>query len=128
MGMLRQELVSFLILALVAASIQEEIDSSNSNLQQVGRNKKSSGLYISIRNIFMYLLFAVFSLFNVVTFRNDGCTSTDSNRNGTCFTSTECQDKGGRALGNCAAGFGITYLYLQITKNLVQSKWFFNLT
>jgi len=94
MGMLRQELVSFLILALVAASIQEEIDSSNSDLQQVGRNKK------------------IFSLFNVVTFRNDGCTSTDSNRNGTCFTSTECQDKGGRALGNCAAGFGVCCVFV----------------
>ena len=25
-------------------------------------------------------------------------------RNGTCFTSTECTDKGGSASGNCAAG------------------------
>ena len=26
------------------------------------------------------------------------------NRNGTCFTATECSDNGGTASGNCAAG------------------------
>merc|ERR1712156_719846 len=43
----------------------------------------------------------VFSLFSVVTFPNSGCTSqsgttgfTGVNRNGTCFTATECSDKG----------------------------------
>ena len=27
-------------------------------------------------------------------------------RNGTCFTSSECANRGGAASGNCAAGFG----------------------
>jgi len=42
MGMLKKELVSFLFLALVAASLQEK----TSNLQQVanGRDKKSNKL------------------------------------------------------------------------------------
>jgi len=95
MGMLKKELVSFLFLALVAASLQEK----TSNLQQVanGRDKK------------------IFSLFNVVTFKNDGCTSSDSSRNGTCFTSTECSNKGGRALGNCAAGFGVCCVFILST-------------
>ena len=33
----------------------------------------------------------------LVNFRNT--------RNGTCYTSTECSDKGGSASGNCAAGY-----------------------
>ena len=27
------------------------------------------------------------------------------NRNGTCFTTTECADRSGSAQGNCAAGY-----------------------
>jgi len=45
----------------------------------------------------------VFSLFSIVTFKNDGCRSQED-RNGTCFTSTECTDKGGKKSGGCAAG------------------------
>lgn len=48
------------------------------------------------------------SLFNVVTFDNAVCQSTKSTENqGTCFSSTECGEKGGSAEGNCASGFGI---------------------
>merc|ERR1719412_1095769 len=61
----------------------------------------------------------VFSLFSVVTFPNDGCTSQSGttgissvNRNGTCFTATECSDNGGTASGNCAAGFGVGCLFV----------------
>lgn len=53
----------------------------------------------------------VFSLFNVVQFKNDPCISTSSlatgstaNRNGTCYSSSECSDKGGTASGSCASG------------------------
>ena len=52
----------------------------------------------------------MFSLFSVVTFKNSGCLSTSGttgsgvNRNGTCYTRTECQNKGGTAGGSCAAG------------------------
>merc|ERR1711981_464564 len=51
-----------------------------------------------------------FSLFNVVTFKNSDCESTSTSntgvRNGTCFTSEECDEKGGMAAGACAMGFG----------------------
>jgi len=62
----------------------------------------------------------VFSLFNVVQFDNEGCKSTSSlassgsgntHRNGTCYTSTECRDKGGSAAGSCAAGFGVCCVF-----------------
>ena len=50
-------------------------------------------------------MISVFSLFSIVTFPNQGCASQDSSaRNGTCYTSSECQNKGGTSSGNCAAG------------------------
>eukprot|EP00095_Tigriopus_kingsejongensis_P007395 maker-scaffold112_size353035-snap-gene-1.17 protein:Tk07395 transcript:maker-scaffold112_size353035-snap-gene-1.17-mRNA-1 annotation:"hypothetical protein X777_11818" len=61
----------------------------------------------------------VFSLFNVVQFKNEPC-PTSSNigsgnggtRNGTCYTSNECSAKGGIVAGNCAAGFGVCCLFV----------------
>jgi len=53
----------------------------------------------------------MFSLFNVVTFKNQPCQSNDNMRNGTCYTTTECDDKGGKASGNCASGFGVCCLF-----------------
>jgi len=57
-----------------------------------------------------------FSLFNVVTFKNVDCVSTSSSsssgaRNGTCYTSEECSEKGGKAAGGCAMGFGTCCLF-----------------
>jgi len=54
----------------------------------------------------------VFSLFSIVTFPNAGCASQDAARNGTCYTSSECQNKGGTTSGNCAAGFGVCCLFI----------------
>jgi len=49
-----------------------------------------------------------FSLFSIVQFPNQQCTSSSSSSTyGTCFTSSECSAKGGSADGNCAAGFGV---------------------
>lgn len=64
----------------------------------------------------------VFSLFNIVTFANEPCRSTRASssngfRNGTCFTSTECDTKGGIAAGNCASGFGICCVFIQSNGN-----------
>merc|ERR1712038_1506026 len=48
------------------------------------------------------------SLFSVVTFPNDACTSTNSNKDiGTCYTQTECASKKGTANSKCASGFGV---------------------
>merc|ERR1712127_649086 len=57
-----------------------------------------------------------FSLFNVVTFQNDACTSTSITtqsgpRIGQCFTAEECTAKGGTASGGCAMGFGTCCLF-----------------
>merc|ERR1712088_1172888 len=59
-----------------------------------------------------------FSLFNVVTFQNDACTSTSITtqsgaRSGQCFTAEECTAKGGTASGGCAMGFGTCCLFTQ---------------
>lgn len=46
------------------------------------------------------------STFQIVRFPNDACKGT-STRNGTCYTSAECSDKGGSSSGSCADGFGV---------------------
>merc|ERR1712045_284089 len=57
-----------------------------------------------------------FSLFSVVTFGNEECTSSSSvaggATEGTCYSSTECSDKNGMAAGNCASGFGVCCVFL----------------
>jgi len=65
----------------------------------------------------------LFSLFSIVQFKNEACTSSQtlSNtasgsqnvaRNGTCYSSTECRDKSGQAAGGCAAGFGVCCVFV----------------
>lgn len=46
------------------------------------------------------------STFQIVRFPNDVCVGSNS-RNGTCYTSAECSDKGGTSAGSCADGFGV---------------------
>lgn len=52
-----------------------------------------------------------FSLFSVVTFKNEECTSETTfvggAVKGTCYSATECSDKSGQTSGNCASGFGV---------------------
>merc|ERR1712102_231067 len=49
-----------------------------------------------------------FSLFSIVQFPNQQCTSSSSSTTfGTCYTASECASKGGSSDGNCAAGFGV---------------------
>ena len=62
------------------------------------------GITSIIQNIYENISFSEFSLFSVVTFQNLDCKSQDAGRNGTCFTSTECGDKGGKQSGTCASG------------------------
>merc|ERR1711997_179860 len=52
------------------------------------------------------------SLFSVVQFDNDECTTQDEKATtGVCWTASECSDKGGTASGNCASGFGVCCLF-----------------
>lgn len=60
-----------------------------------------------------------FSLFSVVTFKNEECSSESTlaggQIHGTCFTATECGDKGGTKSGNCASGFGVCCVFISNT-------------
>merc|ERR1712228_1029770 len=47
----------------------------------------------------------VLPVFQVVKFPNDICSG--SSLNGTCYTSEECSNKGGKNDGSCASGFGV---------------------
>merc|ERR1712241_778712 len=51
-----------------------------------------------------------FSVFNVIRFPNDICTS-KSNLNGTCYTATECTSLGGTSSGSCASSFGVCCVF-----------------
>jgi len=57
-----------------------------------------------------------FSLFSVVTFKNEACTSESTlgggARTGTCYSTSECSDKSGMKSGNCAAGFGVCCVFI----------------
>ena len=51
--------------------------------------------------VYLILLWRYFFIgFKFVYFHSLAITS----RNGTCFSTTECRDKGGQAAGGCAAG------------------------
>lgn len=60
-----------------------------------------------------------FSLFSVVTFKNEECSSESTFSGGavtgTCYTSTECSDKSGTTSGNCASGFGVCCVFISAT-------------
>jgi len=50
------------------------------------------------------------SVFNVVTFPNSACGASNG-YNGTCYTSSECEAKGGTASGTCASSFGVCCVF-----------------
>ena len=53
-----------------------------------------------------------FSLFSVVTFKNEECTTVmDSGMNGLCQSVNDCSENSGTASGNCASGFGVCCFY-----------------
>merc|ERR1712088_1113145 len=70
-----------------------------------------------------------FSLFSVVTFGNEECTSDTSvsggATTGTCYSSTECSDKKGMSSGNCASGFGVCCVFLNtgaVTATITENR------
>ena len=50
------------------------------------------------------------SVFTVVRFPNDPC-SGSGNLNGTCYTASECNSRGGSASGSCASSFGVCCIF-----------------
>ena len=75
--------------------------------------------FIRYLNTPKLLISELFSLFSVVTFPNNQCTGSSSTSStpvyGTCYSSTECTNKGGTVDGNCAAGFGVCCTFLVST-------------
>lgn len=72
-----------------------------------------------------------FSLFNVVQFDNEVCTSSvsvtgmssgTSTRNGTCYTEEECRDRSGRPGGKCASGFGVCCVFIVNSGDVTQNN------
>jgi len=61
------------------------------------------------------------STFQVVRFPNDACTGSNS-RNGTCYTSQECTNKGGTSAGTCADGFGVCCTFIITTCGSTSSE------
>merc|ERR1712241_661157 len=51
------------------------------------------------------------SVFTVVKFPNEVCVSSTSGRNGTCYTNSECDAKGGVSSGSCASSFGVCCVF-----------------
>merc|ERR1739838_565451 len=77
-------------------------------------------IYVAVLTVAAAKDAKAFSLFNVVTFQNDACTSTSITtqsgaRIGQCFTAEECTAKGGTASGGCGMGFGTCCLFTQST-------------
>merc|ERR550532_3574282 len=75
-------------------------------------------IYVAVLTVAAAKDAKAFSLFNVVTFNNDACTSSSITtqsgaRIGQCFTAEECTAKGGTASGGCAMGFGTCCLFTQ---------------
>ena len=53
----------------------------------------------------------LFSLFSVVAFPNDECTTDTNSVRGVCYSDDDCGTKGGTASGTCASGFGVCCLF-----------------
>ena len=79
------------------------IENNEAKEESKRRGKGNSSLVFSRKECERFS-FLVFSLFSVVQFKNDPCPSSQAGRNGTCFTSSECESKGGSSQGGCAAG------------------------
>lgn len=49
------------------------------------------------------------SMFEIINFPNDACTG--DSKNGTCYTSQECDNKGGTKDGTCASSYGVCCVF-----------------
>ena len=67
--------------------------------------------------------FAVLNVFQIIKFPNGPCNGSSS-LEGTCYTSSECSNKGGSGLGTCANGFGVCCICnLFSCSSLIKIKW-----
>lgn len=84
---LRQKYVDYLIfLTVFLIAIASSLENTEENEENSRRAK-------------------LLPIFQVIRFQNEPCTT--STKNGTCFTASECEERGGSSSGSCAAGFGV---------------------
>ncbi|XP_059087177.1 uncharacterized protein LOC131883677 [Tigriopus californicus] len=50
-------------------------------------------------------------IFQVISFQNTNCNGSSSTRVGTCYTSDECETRGGSSSGTCASGYGVCCVF-----------------
>ena len=101
-------LASILIFSLGIVSAAKVDEAHSKEGPRAGRVKRCkifpSAQMQSEINFFLQVL----GLFNVIQFANKMCNGSDSSANqGVCYTTHECSSMGGRANGECAAGFGV---------------------
>merc|ERR1712241_1639167 len=80
------EILVIAILCTTACKAEEEL---NDSINEVSSDREKK----------------VLPVFQIVKFPNDICSG--SSLNGTCYTSEECSNKGGKNDGSCASGFGV---------------------
>jgi len=57
-----------------------------------------------------------FGLFNIVSFPNNVCNSSQDLMQGVCLSPRECSERGGLSEGSCASGFGACCLFISSMK------------
>ena len=103
--------VSLLIFPHALSKIKSNPESTTQSKDRTGKGKSIIKTVFKNPDFFLKSLISVFSIFSIVQFKNNGCTtettsssSSATYRNGTCFTSAECNNKGGTSSGSCAGG------------------------
>ena len=103
--------VSLLIFPHALSKIKSNPESTTQSEDRTGKGKSIIKTDFKNPDFFLKSLISVFSIFSIVQFKNNGCTtettsssSSATYRNGTCFTSAECNNKGGTSSGSCAGG------------------------
>ena len=103
--------VTLLICPHALSKIKSNPESTTQSKDRTGKGKSIIKTDFENPNFFFKSLISVFSIFSIVQFKNNGCTtettsssSSATYRNGTCFTSAECNNKGGTSSGSCAGG------------------------
>lgn len=86
-------MLACLLLAILAVSAEDEL---------LHREKRQNNNNNNNNNFF--------SVFQIMKFPNDACMGS-GNRNGTCFTNAECQERGGENAGGCADNFGVCCVF-----------------
>merc|ERR1719410_1007331 len=84
-----RSLAEFLVIAILCTTACKAEEELNDSINEISSDREKK----------------VLPVFQVVKFPNDICSG--SSLNGTCYTSEECSNKGGKNEGSCASGFGI---------------------